>query len=231
MRSSRFAVPAASAAAAAVVTALAVLAGTGGATTLYDEGSQVARPLVGAIALHAAPGSRRVVASIRSRTEFGTPTALAVVAEQGDWLAVISDKTANGVSGYVRRSQVRLGHVGYALEADLSAREVKVWRMGRLLRRVRVAIGGPSSPTPTGRFAITDKLSHYYPSLYGCCVLALSAHQTRMAPGWRGGDRVAIHEGGGLGSAVSNGCLHARASDMRYLMKRLPVGTQVVIHP
>lgn len=231
MRSSRLAVPAASAAAAAVVTALAVSAGTGGATTLYEQGSQVARPLGARIALHAAPGSRRVLASVGSRTEFGTPTALAVLAEQGDWLAVISDKIGNGVAGYVRRSQVRLAHDGYALEADLSAREVKVWRMGRLLRRLRVAIGGASSPTPTGQFAITDKLSGYYPSLYGCCLVALSAHQTHLAPGWHGGDRVAIHEGGGLGSAVSNGCLHARTSDMRYLMKRLPIGTQVVIHP
>jgi lipoprotein-anchoring transpeptidase ErfK/SrfK len=231
MRSSRLAVTAASAVAAAVVTALAVFVGTGRTTTVYERGSNVARSLGGGLALHAAPGSRRVLAYIGSRTEFGTPTALAVLAEQGEWLAVISDKIGNGVSGYVHRSQVRLAHDDYALEVDLSAHEVKVWRMGHLMRRIRVAIGGPSSPTPTGEFAVTDKLSRYYPSLYGCCVVALSAHQPHLRPGWRGGDRVAIHEGRGLGSAVSNGCLHARASDMHYLMKRLPLGTQVVIHP
>jgi lipoprotein-anchoring transpeptidase ErfK/SrfK len=95
----------------------------------------------------------------------------------------------------------------------------------------RVAIGAASSPTPTGRFSVTDELSDFYPSVYGCCVLALSAHQTRLPKGWSGGDRVAIHGGGGIGSAVSNGCLHADEADLRYLMTTVPLGTLVVIHP
>ncbi len=222
---------AAGAVAAAVMAALLVVAGTGWATNVYEQGSDVATVAGGRTALHAAPRSSRILASVGARTEFGTPTTFAVLARHGEWLAVISDKLGNGVTGYVRRSRVRVSHAGVAVEVDLSAREAKVWALGRLLRRLPVAIGSAASPTPTGRFAVTDKLFDYYPRLYGCCVVALSAHQTQLRPGWRGGDRVAIHEGGGLGSPVSNGCLHARRADVRYLMRILPLGAQVVIHP
>lgn len=230
MRSSHRPV-AAGAVAAAVMAALLVVAGTGLATNVYEQGSDVATVVGGRTALHAAPGSRRVLARVGPRTEFGTRTTFAVLAGRGQWLAVISDKLGNGITGYVRRSRVRVSHAGVAVEVDLSAREAKVWALGRLLRRLPVAIGSPESPTPTGRFAVTDRLFDYYPRLYGCCVVALSAHQTRLRPGWRGGDRVAIHEGGGIGSAVSNGCLHARRGDVRYLTRTLPLGAQVVIHP
>ena len=86
-----------------------------------------------------------------------------------------------------------------------------------------------------GAFSITDKLdSSQHPgwtSAYGCCVLALSGHQTRLPLGWSSGDRLAIHGGGGLGSAVSAGCVHAREKVLRYLMQRLPLGTLVRIEP
>jgi hypothetical protein len=68
------------------------------------------------------------------------------------------------------------------------------------------------------------------PAIYGCCVLAPSSHQTRLAPGWAGRARLAIQEGSGIGGAISNGCLRAAGNDMRYLKDALPLGTQVVVH-
>lgn len=197
---------------------------------LFSVGSEVAAPQGGTLLLHAAPGSREVLARVGRRTIFGSPARLAVVGESGDWLAVISAALDNQVRGFVHRSKVRLTHVPFSLEVDRSARWVRVWRMGRVLRRVGVGIGALATPTPRGRFAITDKLSDFMPSIYGCCTLALSGHQTRLAPGWTAGDRLAIHQGSGIGGAVSNGCLRAGETDMRYLMAVLPLGTQVVIH-
>ena len=46
-----------------------------------------------------------------------------------------------------------------------------------------------------------------------------------------GGDRLAVHAGGSVGTASSNGCLKAATNDMRWLMARVPLGTQIVIHP
>jgi hypothetical protein len=100
----------------------------------------------------------------------------------------------------------------------------------RVVRSIRVGIGAHGTSTPTGRFAVTDKLNGAaYSPVYGCCILALSGHQTSLPRGWTGGDRLAIHWGS-LG-AVSTGCLHASTADLRFLMRSVPLGAQVVIHP
>jgi lipoprotein-anchoring transpeptidase ErfK/SrfK len=197
---------------------------------LYSVGSDVGVPHGGVTLLHAAPESQRVLARVGPRTVFGSPMRLAVVGTSGEWLAVISAALGNRVRGYVHGSKVRLVHVPVSLEVDRSSRWLRVWRMGQVLRKFRIAVGALATPTPRGRFAITDKLWNFMPSIYGCCTLALSGHQTRLAPGWNGGDRLAIHAGSGIGSAVSNGCLRASETDMRYLMELLPLGTQVVVH-
>jgi lipoprotein-anchoring transpeptidase ErfK/SrfK len=103
------------------------------------------------------------------------------------------------------------------------------------VRSFRVAVGRPGSTTPIGRFAVTDKLdgSRFGP-YYGCCILALSGHQPHTPAGWRGGSRLAIHgtsTPGDIGTAASAGCLHASASDLRFLMRAVPLGTPVFIHP
>jgi len=196
---------------------------------LYATGSHVATPR-GPLLLHASPGSARIVARVGSRSTFGSTTKLAVVGESGDWLGVISEQLGNRVRGFVRRGQVSLTHIPFSLEVNRSSRTITVWRLGIRLRRIGVAIGAPSTPTPRGRFAITDKLRDLWPDYYGCCVVALSGRQTRDTPGWFGGNRLAIHAGSGIGQAVSNGCLRAATRDMKYLLGLLPVGTQVVVH-
>ena len=83
---------------------------------------------------------------------------------------------------------------------------------------VPVGIGSPSTPTPTGSFAVTDGLHWRGSRVYGCCVLALSGHQPQLAQGWTGGDRIAVHGTDApatVGEAASLGCLHASAADMR----------------
>jgi lipoprotein-anchoring transpeptidase ErfK/SrfK len=67
--------------------------------------------------------------------------------------------------------------------------------------------------------------------VYGCCLLALSGHQPIVRPGWAGGARIAIHGSPSqlVGEAASAGCLRARNEDLRYLMKRIVLGTPVRI--
>jgi hypothetical protein len=57
-----------------------------------------------------------------------------------------------------RSSAVRVAAAPVSIEADLSRRRVEHRRGDRVVKSVRVAIGRSGSPTPTGRFAITDKL-------------------------------------------------------------------------
>jgi len=116
---------------------------------------------------------------------------------------------------------------------SLSRRALEVRLGGRTVRTVSVAIGRPGSDTPTGRFAITDKMAGTaYGAYYGCCILALSGHQPHPPPGWRGGDRLAIHgtdSPGTIGTPASAGCLRAADADLHALMDDVPLGTPVVI--
>src|SRR5262249_13506421 len=122
-------------------------------------------------------------------------------------------------------NEVRLRTTGYQLDASLSRRRLELRLDGRPLRAIPIAIGAAASPTPPGRYQVTDKLdgARYSAAAYGCCILALSGHQTHLRSGWTGGNRLAIHGGGGIGGAVSNGCLHASETDLRYLMRTVPL--------
>jgi hypothetical protein len=182
------------------------------------------------VTVRSAPGGP-VVARLSARTEFGSPRTFAVT-KTGRALRVITTELPNGRTGWVEgHGALRLSRAAVTLDIDLSTRTLRVHAAGRVVRRIHVGIGAPGTTTPIGRFAITDKLRGAdYSSAYGCCILALSGHQTNLPRGWTGGDRLAIH-GGSTSGAVSTGCLHAAEADLRYLMRSIPLGAQITIHP
>jgi lipoprotein-anchoring transpeptidase ErfK/SrfK len=187
--------------------------------------AQVARPLEASTPLRSAPGGP-VVARIGVRTSFGSPLVLAVAARRGGWAGVLSPALPNGELGWVPVRDVRLAPVAYRIVVELSRHDVVLERGGRVVRTMTAGVGSPLSPTPTGQFAVTDKLAGN--AAYGCCILALSGHQTKPPPGWQGGTRLAIH-GGATGGATSAGCIHLDESDLRYLMRVVPLGTIVTV--
>lgn len=176
----------------------------------------------------------KVKVRIPGRTQWRSPRVLGIVDQQDDWLAVLAPELRNGEVGWIRESEVdRLDAVTWSVRADLSRRTVVVRRGSEVVRRFRVGVGRAGHSTPTGRFAVTDKLRvSDERSPYGCCVVALTGHQTRLPEGWPGGDRLAIHatnDQGGLGRAVSLGCLRAQPTMARWLMETVPLGTPVFI--
>jgi lipoprotein-anchoring transpeptidase ErfK/SrfK len=175
----------------------------------------------------------RVVARVGLRTEFGSRRVLSVTGRRGGWLRVIASELPNGEPAWIRARAVRLGATNLSLRVDRSRRLLTLRRGRRVLRRVTVAVGRPDTPTPTGRFAVTDRLRSQRPdSPYGCCAIALSGHQTKLLPGWPGGDRLAVHgtpQPETIGKAVSLGCMRASRRDMRVLMRRVPLGAPVFI--
>jgi L,D-transpeptidase catalytic domain len=184
------------------------------------------------VRLHRRPGER-VVAVLGSRTEFGSRTVLAVLARRGAW-AHVSSAVLGGRRAWLRVDRrVARRQTRWELFADVSARTLTVVHDGRLLKVYRVAVGARLSPTPIGRFQVTDKLrGPKYGTSYGCCILALSTDQPHPPPGWTGMARMAVHgtdRERTVGDAVSAGCLHARAPAMRWLMRRVPNGTPVDI--
>jgi lipoprotein-anchoring transpeptidase ErfK/SrfK len=121
--------------------------------------------------------------------------------------------------------------IRWTLRASLARRSIDVLRDGRIARTIPVGIGAPGSPTPTGRFAVAEKLTGPFGPAFGPRILVLTAQQPRLPAGWNRSITyyVAIHAGSGLGTAVSAGCLHATVADVRYLMRTVPLGTPVQI--
>jgi hypothetical protein len=176
-----------------------------------------------------------VVTRVGASTDFGSTRVMSVAAQRGPWLGVVTTEMPNGQLAWVHAGNagLRLRRHAYSLHADLSARWVELRRGGRVIRRISVAVGRPGSETPTGRFAVTDKLrGTQYGPYYGCCILALNAHQPNLPAGWQGGNRIAIHgtsSPGSIGSPSSAGCLRAGDADLEVLMGRVPLGTPVFI--
>jgi hypothetical protein len=187
------------------------------------------------VALSERPGGPARL-KVGSTTEFGSTRVLGVAARRGGWLGVVTTERPNNRLAWVRRGSpgLRLRRTGWSLHADLSDRTLTLRKGGRRVRHMAVAIGRPGSETPTGRFAVTDKLNGAsYGPYYGCCILALSGHQPNTPPGWTGGDRLAIHGTDApstIGAAASAGCLRASDADLRRLMREVPLGTPVFIH-
>jgi hypothetical protein len=187
----------------------------------------------GGLILRNRPGGR-VIAHLRPHTAYGSPTVVWAARRRGRWLAVPAASLPNNRLGWldVDRDRPRMWRSRYEIAADLSERTALLRRGARVLRRIPISIGRPDTPTPTGRFSVTDKLFTRGGG-YGCCILALSGHQPHLRPGWAGGDRIAIHGSPtqGVGEAASAGCLRARDEDLKYLLKRVPLGTPVEISP
>ena len=180
-----------------------------------------------------APGGRFKV-KIGPKTEFNSVRILSIVKRRGEWLAVLVPELDNGQIAWIHQDKVsEFGTVAWAMHVDLSRRLLVIRRDGKKVRSVRIGIGRTDHPTPKGRFAVTDKLKVTQAgSPYGCCVLALTGHQTKLPAGWPGGDRLAVHATrnlAGLGRPVSLGCLRTDPRDTRWMLRRIPLGTPVFI--
>jgi hypothetical protein len=213
-----------------------VLGGSSAARSAPPAGHLIAYVRAGhSVAVRARPfGS--TIERVGARTEFGSRRALGVVRVRNDrWLGV----TVAGLGDHrlawidARAAGLRFARTRLELDVDLLTRRLVVRRGAEILRTMLVGVGRSGSPTPTGRFSITDKLRGAdYSSYYGCCILALSATQPHLPAGWTAGNRIAIHgtpSPSDFGRAVSAGCLHARDPDLRYLMRVAALGTPVVI--
>lgn len=217
--------------AAPVSTTIAATPPARAASADARSGDRVAR-IVRRTALRAAPGGR-AVAKISAHTEWGTPRYLPVVRRRGAWLGVIATERPNARLGWVHADATTPAVARSRITVDLSQR--RLWLLddrGRTLLRIPVAVGTAATPTPVGRYAVTDGLRAAPGSPYGCCILALSGHQPNVPQGWTGGDRLAIHgtdDPASIGRAASHGCLRADDRDLRRLMRRVGLGTLVEI--
>jgi hypothetical protein len=188
--------------------------------------------LTGPVTLYKEPGGRPRI-NLARRTEWGSARVLGVVLRRGDWVAVQAPELDNGELAWLPTNRARIDCVPWSIHADLSRRTLYVRHDGKVVRKFQIAVGRRGNSTPTGRFAVTDKLRVTDPgSPYGCCVLALTGHQNRLPPGWPGGDRLAIHatkELSSIGKSASLGCMRITSVQARWLIKAIPAGSPVFV--
>lgn len=181
--------------------------------------------------LRRAPGGR-VVGTIRTKTNFHSPTILAVAARKPGWVLVRTSIEKHHV-GWLPLSSGHLFEEPRSIVVDLSKRKLMLFHRGKLTDTYKVAIGTSATPTPTGKFAVTDRLTTgNAQGDYGCCILALTAHQPKILQGWGGGDRVAIHatpHEWTIGKAISHGCIRASNRALKQLMRHARLGMPVTI--
>jgi lipoprotein-anchoring transpeptidase ErfK/SrfK len=182
--------------------------------------------------LRTRPGGQ-IVAEVATETEFGSPRILAVVRRKGDWLEVIATEQPNGEHAWLPEADVKLYGTDVSIHVDISERSLEVREVDDVVDRMEVAVGRPDTPTPPGRYAVTDRLEPGGAgSYYGCCVIALSGHQPELLPGWIGGDRLAIHgtpSKSTVGDKASLGCLRGFDKDLERLMDTVPLGAPVFV--
>jgi lipoprotein-anchoring transpeptidase ErfK/SrfK len=225
-------------AACGLLAGLALAAWPAGARA--DLEPNLARVLVPTPA-RSAPGSGPVLMRVRPVAPLsGRATVLRVVRERRSdgrrFVKVLLPMRPNGTAGWVRADRVRLGRTPYAVTIDRSARMLTVRRDGRVVRRERIVVGAPGSPTPRGEFAISEEIRRASPHEFtGAWILPLTAFSGTYRQFAGGPGRVAIHGRGGaslrdpLGTAASHGCVRVTNRAVRWMARRLSPGVPVRI--
>jgi hypothetical protein len=138
----------------------------------------------------------------------------------------------NGEVGYTRPAALEIYELPERITVSLSQRRLTLLENGRVAMRVSVAVGAPSTPTPTGLFFVEERIRIADSSgPDGVAALALSA-RSKVLVNWAQGGPIAIHgtnDPGSIGNAVSHGCVRLGRRDLERLFARVAIGTPVRI--
>lgn len=179
----------------------------------------------------------RLVARVGRKTPYGGQVILPILKARGDWVAVVSPYRKNNKVAWTKVDEdAKFVAVEYSIAIRVSDRSIIVRKNGKVIKRMKAAVGQVTHPTPPGRYAVTDGLifKQKVRGPYGCCALVLSARQTKLPSGWTGGDRIAIHgtpNKQSIGLAASLGCLRVGDEASRWLVRKIPPGTTVFVRP
>lgn len=146
------------------------------------------------------------------------------------------NRRPNSLAGWIRDDTVRLSWTGWRIEVDRGSRSLSVRHLGRERRRFRVVVGSSRTPTPSGLFAVADKVKQSNPNLFiGGWALPITAHSNVLRRFDGGDGQTAIHGRGGaslrdpLGTATSHGCVRMSNAAVSWLASRVPTGTPVLV--
>lgn len=142
------------------------------------------------------------------------------------WIRLRIPGRPNGRTGWVLRRDLDQFEVSHMeIVVNRAARELTLYRDGKVIYRAPVGVGKPSTPTPAGHFWITEA----FPSsdaFYGPYAFGTSDYSTLSE--WPGGGIVGLH-GTNTPQLIpgdpSHGCIRLRNSDIVALEHLISIGT------
>jgi len=156
-----------------------------------------------------------------------------VMADGSEWLQVDALRNRTQVKVWIPRWATRRVWIAWHIKVDISSRLATIYKSGKVIRRFRVVVGAPSTPTPTGHWYVVDRMRLRESWAYGKWALATSAF-SRVLKRFDGGQgQVALHARGSLtapvGTAASHGCVRFRDGDIAWLAAHATNGTGIDI--
>ena len=190
------------------------------------------------VRIYSRPNAKRPIAILERETRHGARRVFLVDWREKRWTwpktaRVFVPLRPNGRRAWVRATDVRFLVNPYYVTVRLHDRRLVVWRKGRVVLRTPIAIGRALTPTPAGKYFITDLLRQPNPrGAYGPLAFGTSAFSDVLQSFGGGPGQVGIHGTNRpslIGTEVSHGCIRVKNSTIRRLAKMLPLGTPVSI--
>ncbi len=198
----------------------------------------VAQVTAAEVTARLAPGSNEgAIGQFDRTTEAGGPQVFQLVDPNpqldAEWFEVLLPVRPNGTTGWISADDVTLFRNPFRVEIDTAGHSLIVFNENQEWLQTAVAIGTGDTPTPIGRFYITELLKPPTPGgPYGSFAFGLSGFSETLLD-YAGGDGViglhGTNDPGSLGTNVSHGCVRMANDVIEELAGVLPLGTPVII--
>ena len=143
------------------------------------------------------------------------------------WVQVRLPTRPNRAAAWIDARRARLRPTPWRIVVTRRARTLDVLDGGRRVRRFRVVVGKPATPSPRGLFSIVGVWRWKPSDFLGAYILPLTAHSNVLQEFGGGDGRVGIHGRGGtslrdpLGSARSHGCVRLSNAAIEWIVRRI----------
>ncbi len=185
------------------------------------------------IAVYRRPDGLSLSRVLANPNPDGAQLVFLVKTQHGAWLQVYLPIRPNLSTGWIRSSQANLVSDPYRVRVNLRAHHLTVWRGERVILRAPVGVGRAVTPTPSGRYFITELLAQPDPhGIYGPYAFGLSAHSDVLHQFDGADGEIGLHGtnfAAGIGTDVSHGCIRISNTTITRLAHLLPLGTPVRI--
>ena len=195
----------------------------------------------GAVPVYDSPNGTRLAfpdGDVWSETFFGSRLVVRVTqgSEGDEWVEVEVPVRPNGARGWVRAENFDWSVVNHHIHIDVSDRTVALYDGDNLVTSTRAIVGKPTTPTPTLRGYVLEKLPNHdqkYASIVlGDWILRLSFYSEVLNSFGGGLPAIAIHGTHipeRVGEALSNGCIRIPNDIIEVIARTAPPGTVVNI--